>query len=149
MVIIVQCDLGYIWLWIKVFLVVTSLCFQNGVKNMLQIIQTLKNCRKKLMNLWNNLTKSKRRYWAHLNTVHLVASCFVIYSVKHLCLNMSMQEKEEAKRLQSEPDDEGWITIGKGGRKPGASKVDAAELLEKKKKKQKVWMEGMVDLCSR
>lgn len=65
-----------------------------------------------------------------------------------------MQEKEEAKRLQSEPDDEGWITIGKGGRKPGASKVDAAELLEKKKKKQKVWMEGMVEgdmlsLCSR
>lgn len=65
-----------------------------------------------------------------------------------------MQEKEEAKRLQSEPDDEGWITIGKGGRKPGASKVDAAELLEKKKKKQKVWVEGVVEgdmlsLCSR
>ena len=50
-----------------------------------------------------------------------------------------MQEKEKAKRLQSEPDEEGWVTIGKGGRKPGASKVEAAELLErKKKKKQKV-----------
>ena len=50
-----------------------------------------------------------------------------------------MQEKEKAKRLQSEPDEEGWVTIGKGGRKPGASKVEAAELLERrKKKKQKV-----------
>ena len=50
-----------------------------------------------------------------------------------------MQEKEKAERLQSEPDEEGWVTIGKGGRKPGASKVEAAELLErKKKKKQKV-----------
>lgn len=66
------------------------------------------------------------------------------YSVKHLCLNLLMQEKEEAKRLQSEPDDEGWITIGKGGRKPGASKVDASELLEKKKKKQKVGIKGCI-----
>ena len=41
--------------------------------------------------------------------------------------------------MQSEPDEEGWVTIGKGGRKPGASKVEAAELLERrKKKKQKV-----------
>ena len=47
-----------------------------------------------------------------------------------------MQEKEKAKRLQSEPDEEGWVTIGKGGRKPGASKVEAAELLDKKKKKK-------------
>ena len=50
-----------------------------------------------------------------------------------------MQEKEKAKRLQSEPDEEGWVTIGKGGRKPGASKVEAGELLEKKKK-QKVML---------
>lgn len=51
-----------------------------------------------------------------------------------------MQEKIEAKRLQSEPDEDGWVTVGKGGRKQGASKVDAGELLEakKKKKKQKV-----------
>ena len=47
-----------------------------------------------------------------------------------------MQEKEKTKRLQSEPDEEGWVTIGKGGRKPGASKVEAGELLEKKKKKK-------------
>ena len=47
-----------------------------------------------------------------------------------------MQEKEKAKRLQSEPDEEGWVTIGKGGRKPGASKLEAAELLDKKKKKK-------------
>lgn len=65
------------------------------------------------------------------------------FSFKHLCLNLLMQEKEEAKRLQSEPDDEGWITIGKGGRKPGASKVDASELLEKKKK-QKVGIKGCI-----
>ena len=46
------------------------------------------------------------------------------------------EEKEKAKRLQSEPDEEGWVTVGKGGRKPGASKVEAAGLLEKKKKKK-------------
>ena len=41
--------------------------------------------------------------------------------------------------MQSEPDEDGWVTVGKGGRKPGASKVEAAELLEKKqRKKQKV-----------
>lgn len=56
-----------------------------------------------------------------------------------------MQEKEKAKRLQSEPDEEGWVTIGKGGRKPGASKVEAAELLERKKKKQKVAL--ILKLC--
>ena len=47
-----------------------------------------------------------------------------------------MQAKEKAKRLQSEPDEEGWVTVGKGGRKPGASKVEAAELMEKRKKKK-------------
>ena len=47
-----------------------------------------------------------------------------------------MQEKEKTKRLQSEPHEEGWVTIGKGGRKPGANKVEAGELLEKKKKKK-------------
>lgn len=41
--------------------------------------------------------------------------------------------------MQSEPDEEGWVTVGKGGRKPGATKVDIVELQErKKKKKQKV-----------
>ena len=55
-----------------------------------------------------------------------------------MCLTQffQFQEKEKAKRLQSEPDEEGWVTIGKGGRKPGASKVEVAELLEKKKKKK-------------
>ncbi|XP_028395115.1 ribosomal RNA-processing protein 7 homolog A-like [Dendronephthya gigantea] len=45
------------------------------------------------------------------------------------------EEKETAKRLQSEPDEEGWVTVGKGGRKSGAKKVEATDLPEKKKKK--------------
>lgn len=43
-----------------------------------------------------------------------------------------------AKRLQSEPDEEGWVTIGKGGRKPGAKKMEATDLPVKKKKTM-VW----------
>ncbi|EDO44850.1 predicted protein [Nematostella vectensis] len=47
------------------------------------------------------------------------------------------QAKEAEKMERGQPDEEGWITVGKGGRKPGATKVDAAEIQEKRKKKKK------------
>jgi hypothetical protein len=49
-----------------------------------------------------------------------------------------LQAKKAEEDARGKPDEEGWITVGKGGRKPGASQVDAAELKDKKKKKKKV-----------
>ncbi|KAK3725003.1 hypothetical protein QZH41_017483, partial [Actinostola sp. cb2023] len=50
------------------------------------------------------------------------------------------QEQEKARiaedKARGQPDDEGWVTVGKGGRKPGASQIDSSELKEKKNKKK-------------
>lgn len=39
---------------------------------------------------------------------------------------------------RNQPDDEGWVTVGRGGRNPAAPRLDAAELQERRKKKKKV-----------
>lgn len=46
-------------------------------------------------------------------------------------------DKEEADS-QNQPDDEGWVTVGRSGRNPAAPRLDAAELQERRKKKKKV-----------
>ncbi|KAL9956983.1 hypothetical protein ACROYT_G038555 [Oculina patagonica] len=45
-------------------------------------------------------------------------------------------EQEEAE-ARNQPDDEGWVTVGRGGRNPAAPRLDAAELQERRKKKKK------------
>jgi len=45
-------------------------------------------------------------------------------------------EMEEAD-ARNQPDDEGWVTVGRGGRNPAAPRLDAAELQERRKKKKK------------
>ena len=45
---------------------------------------------------------------------------------------------EEEADSQNQPDDEGWVTVGRSGRNPGAPRLDAAELQERRKKKKKV-----------
>ena len=51
-------------------------------------------------------------------------------------------EKEEAER-RNQPDDEGWVTVGRGGRNPAAPRLDAAELQERRRKKKKVRLKYM------
>ena len=51
-----------------------------------------------------------------------------------------MKAKEEAKKTRGQPDEEGWITVGRGGRKPAAPRIDKKAIEEQqKKKKKKVW----------
>ena len=51
-----------------------------------------------------------------------------------------VKAKREAKESRGQPDDEGWITVGRGGRKPGVPRVDNDNLEDtgQKKKKKKV-----------
>ena len=51
-------------------------------------------------------------------------------------------EKEEAE-ARNQPDDEGWVTVGRGGRNPAAPRLDAAELQERRRKKKKVRLKYM------
>ena len=45
---------------------------------------------------------------------------------------------KEAADAQNQPDDEGWVTVGRSGRNPAAPRLDAAELQERRNKKKKV-----------
>ena len=45
---------------------------------------------------------------------------------------------KETAEAQNQPDDEGWVTVGRSGRNPAAPRLDPAELEEKRKKKKKV-----------
>ena len=45
---------------------------------------------------------------------------------------------KEAAEAQNQPDEEGWVTVGRSGRNPAAPRLDPAELEEKRKKKKKV-----------
>ena len=40
---------------------------------------------------------------------------------------------KEAAEAQNQPDDEGWVTVGRSGRNPAAPRLDPAELEEKRK----------------
>ncbi|CAH3190856.1 unnamed protein product [Porites evermanni] len=50
--------------------------------------------------------------------------------------NKEQMDKEAAEAL-NQPDDEGWVTVGRSGRNPAAPRLDPAELEEKRKKKKK------------
>lgn len=83
--------------------------------------------------MWNNLSNNlTSKYRPH---VKLQLSLTISIS-KPLCDLLKAKLAEEESRGQ--PDEDGWITVGKGGRKPAASQKDAAELKEKKKKKKQV-----------
>ncbi|XP_058941517.2 ribosomal RNA-processing protein 7 homolog A-like [Pocillopora verrucosa] len=45
-------------------------------------------------------------------------------------------EREEAES-RNQADDEGWVTVGRGGRNPAAPRLDVTELRERKKRKKK------------
>lgn len=45
---------------------------------------------------------------------------------------------KEAAEAQNQPDEEGWVTVGRSGRNPATPRLDPAELEEKRKKKKKV-----------
>jgi len=47
------------------------------------------------------------------------------------------QLDKEAAEAQNQPDDEGWVTVGRTGRNPAAPRLDAAELQERRNKKKK------------
>lgn len=47
------------------------------------------------------------------------------------------QLDKEAAETQNQPDDEGWVTVGRSGRNPAAPRLDAAEIQERKKNKKK------------
>lgn len=51
------------------------------------------------------------------------------------------EDKEKSERVEAESrnqaDDEGWVTVGRGGRNPAAPRLDATELWERKKRKKK------------
>ena len=53
---------------------------------------------------------------------------------------MLVKAKMEAEKSRGQPDEEGWITVGRGGRKPAAPQIDkkGLEEVEQKKKKKKV-----------
>lgn len=141
-----QCDLDYFWLRINDVIPCGSKTFFYASEWCKEYASNYPNPKKLQKEIDEFMEQFDKKQEEVIGSFRHSSSCCIMlcYSVKHQCLNLLMQEKEEAKRLQSEPDDEGWITIGKGGRKPGASKVDASELLEKKKKRQKVGLKGYI-----
>lgn len=55
--------------------------------------------------------------------------------------------KKDKAETEGQPDEEGWVTVGRRGRKPGAARIDAAEIQEnKKKKKNQVRVLNLFDL---
>ena len=54
------------------------------------------------------------------------------------CLTYHSQSEKEEAESRNQADDEGWVTVGRGGRNPAAPRLDATELQERKKKKKKV-----------